>query len=106
LLHANALADQVGRLADAFAGVDEHEAVAEAPMQKHRDRSGRKALVTRHNEGGAGRFRHVEFASAQKAPVAGGGVHAGEHGEVDAVGLHHAFLERTDDLVVATGERQ
>jgi hypothetical protein len=32
LLHADALADQVGRLADAFAGVDEHEAVAETSM--------------------------------------------------------------------------
>src|SRR5262249_44821045 len=37
LLDADLLADQVGRLADALAGVDEHEAVTEAAMQEHRD---------------------------------------------------------------------
>jgi hypothetical protein len=56
--------NQILRPADAFAGVDEHEAVAEAAMQEHRNGNGDEALVACHDEGGGGDFRHVEFLTA------------------------------------------
>jgi hypothetical protein len=42
---------------------------------------------------------------AQEPPVPRGGIHVGEDGQLDAVGLDRAFLQRADDLIVATGQR-
>ena len=105
-LQPDLAADQVGRLLNALAGVDEDEAVAEAAMQEHRQRRKRLLLVARHQVGRGRALRHVEIAVAQEAPVARGGIHLGEHGELDAVGLDGAFIKRADDLVIAAGERQ
>ena len=66
LLHADLLADQVGRLLDALAGVDEDEAVAEAPMQEHRDGGDGKSLVARHEIGRARDFGDVEIRPRRK----------------------------------------
>ena len=51
LLEADLASGQVGRLADAFRRIDEHEAVAEAAMQKHRNRVDRHALIARDEIG-------------------------------------------------------
>ena len=104
---ADALADQVLRLADAGIGVDEDEAVAEAAMQEHRQRGERLALVARHEIGA-----DIELAddrtrcaramrqcrSREPMPVS--------TIEFDAVDLDQPFLERLDDLVVAGGKGQ
>jgi len=44
--------DQVLGLPDALAGIDEHEAVAETPMQEDRNGAGDETLVARHDERG------------------------------------------------------
>ena len=103
-LDADLAADQVLRLLDALRRVDEHEAVAEAPVQEHRQRGDRHALVARHDVGRARRLRHVEVAVADEAPVPRRRIHVGEHGEVDAVRLDLALLEGAHDLVVAARE--
>ncbi len=104
-LDADAAADQVGRLLDPLRGIDEHEAVAEAAMQEHRQRAHRPVLAAGDDVGRRRGLRHVEVAVAQKAPVPGRRIHVGEHGEVDAVGLHRPLPERAGDLVIAAGER-
>jgi hypothetical protein len=54
LFDADPFADQVGRFGDALAGVDEHEAVAEAAMQEHRDCDCvGDPLIARHHVGRA-----------------------------------------------------
>ena len=93
-LDADLLAYQVVRRLDALAGVDEHEAVAEAPMQEHRNGRDRHAAVTCHDVGRAGSFGHVEMALAQEAPVAGGRVHIRQDREVDAVRRDGSVQER------------
>ena len=105
-LDADLAADQVGGLGDALAGVDEDEAVAEAAMQEDRQRAERQALVARDDVGRARDLGDVEIAVAQEAPVPRRRIHRGQNGEVDAVGLDRALLQRAHDLVVAAGERQ
>ena len=84
--------------------VDEHEAVAEPPVQEHRDRGDRHALVAGHDVGGARCLGHVEIALADEAPVPRRRIHVGQDGQVDAVRLDLALLEGAHDLVVAAGE--
>ena len=104
-LDADAAADQVGRLLDPLRRIDEHEAVAEAAMQEHRQRTHRPVLAAGDDVGRRRGLRHVEVAVAQEAPMPGRRIHVGEHGEVDAVRLHRPLLERAGDLVIAAGER-
>ena len=103
---ADLLADQVFRLADAGLGVDEDKAVAEAPVQKHRDRGQRLAAVARHVIAADIDLADVELGLARHAPVALARAHAGQHHELDAVGLHGAVAERAHNLVVAAGDGQ
>ena len=67
---ADPFADQVFRLADAGLGVDEDKAVAEAPVQKHRDRGERLAAVARHVIAADIDLADVELGLARHAPVA------------------------------------
>src|SRR5580704_1299336 len=46
----------------------------------------------------------VELGLARHAPMALARAHAGEHDQLDAVGLHGAVAERADDLIVAAGD--
>ena len=68
-------------------GVDEHEAVAEAAMQEHRDRRERLALVADHEIGADVLLADVEFMLAAHPPVPLARAHVGEEHEVEAVGL-------------------
>ena len=74
-------------LADALLRIDEHEAVTEAAMQKHGYGAERPVAVARGEIGRGRHFRHIEFVIAQKAPMARGGIHVGQDGEIDAVDL-------------------
>ena len=103
---ADLFADEVLRLADAGLGVDEDKAVAEAPVQKHRDRGQRLAAVARHVIAADIDLADVELGLARHAPVPLARAHAGEHDELDTVGLHGAVAQRTHDLVVAAGDGQ
>ena len=105
-LHGDPLADQVLGPVDALRGVDEGEAVAEAAVQEHRDRVERHVLVAGDDVGRARNLGDVELAIAQEPPVPRGGIGRGDHRQLDAVGLHGAFLQRANDLVVATAERE
>ena len=105
-LHADLAALQVGGLVDALGGVDEHEAVAEAAMQEHRNGAERPVVVARREIRRARDLGHVEFAVAQEAPVARRRIHVGEYGEIDAVDRDPAADQRTHDLVVAAGQRE
>ena len=100
---ADLFADQILRLADAGLGVDEDKAVAEAPVQEHRNRGQRLAAVARHVIAADIDLADVELGLARHAPVPLARAHAGEHHELDAVGLHGAVRERAHDLVVAAG---
>ena len=103
---ADLLADEILRLADAGFGVDEDKAVAEAPVQKHRDRGQRLAAVARHVITADIDLADVELGLARHAPVPLARAHAGEHDKLDTVGLHGAVAQRTHDLVVAAGDGQ
>ena len=93
-LDADLAAFQVGGLGDALAGVDEHEAVAEAAMQEHRDGAERPVIVARRQIRRDRDLGHVEFVVAQEAPMARRRIHVGQDGEVDAVDLHLAARSR------------
>ena len=95
---------QVGRLGDAFAGVDEHEAVTEAAMQEHRDGAERPVIVTRREIGRSGHLGHVEFAVVEEAPMSRRRIHVSQDGEIDAVDRDLAVDQRADDLVIAAGQ--
>jgi hypothetical protein len=82
------------------------EAVAEAPMQEHRDGGQWGALVALHEIGANIALADVELGLARHPPVALARPHAGEHDELEAVGLDRALLERAHDLVVAAGHRE
>ena len=105
-LRADLAADQVGWLRNPLVGVDEDEAMAKAPVQKDRDCSERQSLIARSQIAGAGHLRHVIFLLAQKSPMPRGRRHAGEDSQVDTVRLDLPVLQRANDLVVATGERE
>ena len=87
-------------------GVDEDEAVAKAAVQEHRDRGQRFAAVAAHEIAADIDLADVELGLARHAPVALARAHAGEHDQLDAVGLHGAVAERAHDLVVAAGDGQ
>jgi hypothetical protein len=70
VFYSDPAALQIGRLGDALRRIDEHETMAEATMQKHRNGAERPVIVARSEIGRAGYFRHVEFAVVQKTPVA------------------------------------
>ena len=103
---ADPFADQVLRRADAGIGVDEDKAVAKAPVQKHRNGGERLAAVARHEIAADIDLADVELGLARHAPMALARAHAGEHDELDAVGLDRAVGERAHDLVVAAGDGQ
>ena len=91
-LDADLAAVQVGGLGDALAGIDEHEAVAEAAMQEHRDGADRPVVVARGEIGRGRDFGDVEFVVAQETPMPRRRIHVGQDGEIDAVDLHRAVI--------------
>ena len=106
-LDADLLADQVLRRLDALAGVDEHEAVAEAAMQEHRDRGDRpgpcrapRCRTSRTSRRRRNGPRAGTASAAWSKSMSVRMVRSMPSGATDAV------LERAHDLVVAAGERQ
>ena len=100
------LADQVLRLTNAGGSIDEQEAVPETPVEEHGDGGERYSVIALHEIGADIGLADVELGLARHAPMTLARTHAGEHDEIEAVGLDRAFLERTHDLVVAARDRQ
>src|SRR5688572_18010158 len=103
---ADLLADQVLRLPDAGIGVDEHEAVAEAPVHEHRDSSEFVPLVDGDEIGADVFFADVELGLAGEPPMPLARTHVREEDQLDAGALDQPFLERAHDVVVAAGDGQ
>ena len=101
---ADPLTAQIGRRRDPFRRVDENEAVAKSPMQKHRQRGPGKILVAGGEIGGGIEFADVELLPAPHAVMPLARPHAAEHVQVDAVGLDGAVGERTNEVVISPGE--
>src|SRR5580704_18790686 len=87
---ADLAANQVRRSGDAFAGVDENEAVAEAAMQENGKSIPADAAIARHEVGTGIEFADLVFVVAGHAPVAFARGGATEHGQVDSIGLNGA----------------
>src|SRR5262245_43008936 len=101
---ADALAHEILRATDAGVAVDEHKAVAEAPMHENRDGGERMPLVARHEIGADILLAHIELVASRQPPVTLARSHAGEQDELDPVGRNGAVLERTHDLIIAAGD--
>jgi len=98
--------DQILGRTNAGLGIDEHEAVPEAPVQEHRNRGQRLAAIAAHVIAADIDFADVELGLARHAPMPFARAHAGEHEQFQAVGLHGAVAQRAHDLVVAAGHGQ
>ena len=103
---ADPFADQVFRRADAGIDVDERKAVAEAPVQKHRNGGERFAAIAAHQKAADIDFADIEFGLARHAPMALARAHAGQHDKLDAVALDRTVGQRPHDLVIAAGDGQ
>ena len=103
-LHTDLAAFQIGGLADALGGVDEHEAVPEPAMQEYRNGAEWHVVVTRREIGRTRQLGDVEFAAVQETPVPRRRIHVGEDGQIDAVDLDFFIQKRTDDFIVTAGE--
>ena len=57
--------------------------------------------VIRHRQ-----FGHIKFVIADHAPMPNIGSHISQHGELNAIGLHGAFLESADALIIPGSERE
>src|SRR5262245_1365279 len=73
-------------------------------MQKYRQSEPRVVAVVRGEIGGGVELAQVEFLSMAHAVMALARAHAGEHHEVDAVGLDRAVGERAHKVVAAGRE--
>src|SRR5262249_45994486 len=98
------LAGKIGRRLNSLMRIDEHKAVPETPMQKYRQRQPRVVAVMRGEIGGGVELAQIKFLTMTHAVMTLAGAHAGEHNEVDAVGLDRAVGERAHEVVAAGRE--
>ena len=74
-------------------------------MEEDRQRDIGVIAISRHVIAAEIELTGMAFGVAADAPMTVARRGGAEHGEVDAVGLDAAFLQRSDDLVVTAGQR-
>ena len=100
----NPLAAKICRLSDAFRRIDENEAVAKSPMQKHRQRSPGHPLIAGGEIRGGIELADIEFLTVSHAVMTFARTKAAEHNEVDSIRLDCAVAERANEVIVPGGK--